>query len=156
MVTSFAEPRLAHEVQMTLEEIERSLYEHDGWFERVQRAAHGGVPLGSRDLAEDAHRNCVFGRWLYGDSHLQLDTSLAIAPLEEEHIRLHGLARQLLRDVAMRRPVVPMDVHRLNGSLAQLREKTYLAKSVLWDMLWLPARRKSASANSHQGARAIA
>ena len=138
--------RIAHDVQMAMEEVDRSLQEHHGWLDRIKRASLGGTALSTNDLADDAHRRCCFGRWLYDDSGLCLDVGLAIAPIEEDHMRVHGLARQILRDVAMRRPTTPMDVQRLGQCFERMRDHTYTVKSDLRRMLvdrQSPARRSA-------------
>ncbi|MGE0384312.1 MAG: CZB domain-containing protein [Gammaproteobacteria bacterium] len=128
--------RYSNEIQMATDAIQRSLPQHRDWLECVVQSLTGGAAIASDDLADEAHRLCTFGRWLYREPAACMDVAGAIAPIEEEHARLHGLARQLLRERAMRRPVSPSDVHRLMHSYDTLLDRTYCARTALRDMLW--------------------
>ena len=53
------------EMRVALSQLEQALFHHDLWFEGINRTLICGQAPDQRDAAEDAHRNCRFGQWLY-------------------------------------------------------------------------------------------
>jgi len=71
------------ELQSTLQQLDQAIYNHEQWSKDLIHSIICRVPTDIRDSAEDAHRQCRFGQWYYGNPPQAIrgakrDTSLSL------------------------------------------------------------------------------
>lgn len=123
------------DVQEGLSELEQGISFHEQWHANLLRGLVCGLPPDGRELAEDAHRQCRFGRWYYDLSPAALRRHPGFIGLEEEHERMHRQAAQLLRRWAEGRGVPSEDYDVFSHTLEQLRFEILSLRRELEDSL---------------------
>lgn len=84
------------ELESIVSTIDEALVMHDKWRGNLNRVlACKLVPMVT-DMAEDAHRQCVFGQWLYGKGNAHLREMPAFVSIGELHHTMHISARGIL------------------------------------------------------------
>jgi diguanylate cyclase (GGDEF)-like protein len=87
------------QLQRMLDELQAAIREHAEWHRRLIRMLVCRLEPTAADLREDSHRQCNFGRWLYGSAWDDLRERPEYPSIEAEHNRLHELAAAVLRDM---------------------------------------------------------
>lgn len=87
------------QLQRMLDELQAAIREHAEWHRRLIRTLVCRLEPTSGDLQADSHRQCNFGRWLYGAAWDDLRERPEYPSIEVEHSRLHELAAAVLRDM---------------------------------------------------------
>ncbi len=90
---------------VALNELDRALANHIQWLRALNRSLVCGLPPNPDDLAEDAHRRCLFGLWYHGRPNALLCEKEEFALLGELHQGMHRLACELLLDGSQGRTV---------------------------------------------------
>ena len=83
-----------------LQQLSQAIYNHEQWHKELTRIIIFRLPYDRRDVAEDAHRQCRFGRWYYGHVPPELHDHPGFVALEAEHESMHRFAAQLLLTLA--------------------------------------------------------
>ena len=84
------------ELQEVLKQLDNAIYGHGRWLADLTRTIICRLPHDHRDVAEDAHRQCLFGQWYYGNAPQALRDKPSFVAIESEHYHMHQLGRQLL------------------------------------------------------------
>jgi diguanylate cyclase (GGDEF)-like protein len=84
------------ELQDLLKQLDFANYWHEKWFADLTRTIICRLPHDHRDVAEDAHRQCRFGQWYYGNVNPRLFELPSFVAIESEHCLMHQLGRRLL------------------------------------------------------------
>ena len=84
------------ELQMTMQQLDQAIYNHEQWAKDLIRSIICRLPYDNRDIADDAHRQCRFGQWYYGNPPQALRDHPAFVAIGAEHCHLHQLGAQLL------------------------------------------------------------
>jgi diguanylate cyclase len=108
-------------LRTTLTQLEHATQDYVEWHANLMRRIVCGRPLDLNDLAEDAHCNCLLGRWYYQQAPVELWGTPAFAAVGLEHMRLHRIAARVLREVAADEPIVREDFEKLLAGCMQLR-----------------------------------
>jgi len=87
------------QLQRMLDELQAAIREHAEWHRRLIRTLVCRLEPAPSDLRVDSHRQCNFGRWLYGAAWDDLRERPEYPSIEAEHTRLHELAAAVLRDM---------------------------------------------------------
>jgi diguanylate cyclase (GGDEF)-like protein len=106
-----------------LAQLEQATHDHDEWHADLLREIVCGLPFSLKDLEEDAHLNCRFGRWYYERAPAELWGQPAYAAIGEEHERMHRAAARLLREVAADAPIDRDDFEELLAGCEALRAR---------------------------------
>jgi diguanylate cyclase (GGDEF)-like protein len=104
-----------------LDQLEHAALDHDQWHENLLRTIVCGLPRDPRDVADDAHLHCQFGRWYYERAPAQLWGQPAFAAIGPEHERLHRVAARLLQEIAAGAPVARESFEGLVAGSRRLR-----------------------------------
>lgn len=83
------------EIEQILETIDKALLMHNQWYEDLVRILLCKLPMPPSMVAKDAHNQCYFGCWLYGDQNARLHELPAFAKIVELHKDMHDNAREL-------------------------------------------------------------
>ena len=110
-------------LRTTLTQLEHATQDYVEWHSNLLREIVCGLPLDANDLAEDAHFNCLFGRWYYEQAPAELRGTPAFAAVGSEHERLHRIATRVLREVAADEAIVREDFEELLAGCTQLRRE---------------------------------
>ena len=110
-------------LRTTLVQLEHATQDYVEWHSNLLREIVCGLPLDANDLAEDAHFNCLFGRWYYEQAPAELRGTPAFAAVGSEHERLHRIATRVLREVAADEAIVREDFEELLAGCTQLRRE---------------------------------
>ena len=95
-----------------LQELARAIDNHEQWHKELTRTIVCRLPHDYRDVADNAHRHCRFGKWYYGSVAPDLRAHEAFAAMEVEHERMHRFAAELLRASAAGLRIAPDDYDR--------------------------------------------
>ncbi|MBX9788066.1 MAG: diguanylate cyclase [Pirellulales bacterium] len=102
-------------------QLQQAIYNHQEWSRAIHRTLVCELPCDQRDIGEDAHRQCLFGQWYYGDSNRALREHPGFEPIGQEHALMHQLARELLLASAAGESVSAIDYDRFSNSLERLK-----------------------------------
>lgn len=89
-----------------LEQLEQATLEHAVWRDHLLRVFSGRRPYNPHDVAPDAHRHCLFGRWYFEQAPPELRELRSFGMIGAEHEEQHRIAASLLRDLV---PGVPAE-----------------------------------------------
>jgi diguanylate cyclase len=73
---------------------------HDRWYHHLMRVLICKTEPEPQDTAEDAHAQCRFGQWYYGEASSVLRGHPTFVAMEDEHKYLHEQAAGMLRGFA--------------------------------------------------------
>lgn len=109
------------EIDAVLVQLEQASYAHDGWHDALLRTMLCHEPPSKADLAEDAHRRCLFGQWYYSPTTPKLKEHAGFLAIEEEHRAMHQMATQLLKHGVGGEEITPGEYDRFAGALKKMR-----------------------------------
>jgi hypothetical protein len=122
----------AQELEAILSTIDKALGMHEAWREQIQRTLACKLPPAEADMADDAHQHCAFGCWFYSASNAHLRKLPSFRKIEEMHVAMHNLARELCVRLKGHWGITPAEydpyihqVARFRGELMQLRQKIF-------------------------------
>jgi len=111
----------ADHIESINRQLQQAIYNHQEWSRAIHRTMACCLPCDQRDVGEDAHRQCLFGQWYYGESSRHLREHPGFAPIGQEHALMHQLARELLLASSSGEPISAIDYDRFSNSLERLR-----------------------------------
>ena len=103
-----------------LEELQEASEAHERWQRQIGRAVLCRLPPDPRDLRDDSHLNCAFGRWYHRHPPSDLRDHPTFAAMAVEHERLHRVAARVMRSTASGAPVAPQDFDEYVGARERL------------------------------------
>lgn len=109
------------ELQSILAQLKEALNNHQSWHGALVRTIVCGLPGDKHDISEQAHTECRFGQWFYGEAPAGLRDHPGFIAMGEEHRRLHHMARQLLIDVRAGNGIPTLDYDNFSNALDRLR-----------------------------------
>lgn len=121
--------------QVTLQQLSQAIYNHEQWHKELTRKIIFRLPCDRRDVAEDAHRQCRFGQWYYGDVPQELRDYPGFIALDIEHENMHRFAAQLLRALASELSVSPSDYDNFATALDRFHRGLYTLRHEIEDSL---------------------
>ena len=86
----------------TLNELRQALFQHDLWYENLNRTLICNQAPDDRDLAEDAHRRWPFGKWLYTIGADRLGAHPSYSHILAANELIHRYAGTMLRASSVR------------------------------------------------------
>jgi diguanylate cyclase len=98
-----------HNALFALNELDRAVANHVQWLRLLHRTIICSLEPSEDDLAEDAHRRCLFGRWYYGRPTQALSDGTDFQRLGELHVAMHRRAARLLDHYRRDRAADPED-----------------------------------------------
>jgi diguanylate cyclase (GGDEF)-like protein len=107
-------------LQSALEQLEQATLDHAVWRDHLLRVISGRMPRDPNDLAPDAHRRCLFGRWYFQWALPALRELPSFALIGAEHESQHRIAARLLRDTVAGVPVGRAAVEEFEEASARL------------------------------------
>lgn len=119
----------------TLQQLDQAIYSHEQWLKDVTRTVICRLPYDHRDVAEDAHCQCRFGQWYYGNPPQVLCDHPAFMAIEIEHRRMHQLGARLLLTAVNGVLGSPMDYDSFTNTEERLRLEIYSLKHELDELL---------------------
>lgn len=108
-------------LQMTLQQLDQAIYNHEQWFTNLSRSIICRLPYDNRDIADDAHHQCRFGQWYYGNPPEALRDHPGFMAIGAEHRHMHQLAAQLFLEAARNGKVTVQEYDSFSNSLDRLR-----------------------------------
>jgi len=115
-------------LQKALRQLERATLDHAVWRDHLLRVISGRLPGDPNDLAPDAHRRCLIGRWYFEWALPELQALPSFAMIGAEHENQHRLAAQLLRSVAAGGRVGRDEVEEFEEASARLSFALYFVR----------------------------
>lgn len=115
-------------LQAALEHLVQATLDHAVWRDRLLRVISGRLPCDRDDLAEDAHRRCVFGQWYFQSALPELRALKSFAMIGDEHENQHRIAAGLLRDMAAGRPVARAAIEEFEEASSRLSFALYFVR----------------------------
>ena len=107
-------------LRKALEQLEQATLDHAVWRDHLLRAVSGRQPCNPNDLAADAHRHCLFGRWYFERALPELRELPSFAMIGAEHEDQHRIAARLLRGLAAGAPVGRAAIEEFEEASARL------------------------------------
>ena len=125
-------PALAQErTRDALSELHEAISCHELWCENLSRTLICKQVPDKRDLREDSHRRCRFGRWLNGLGSGSIGHYASFSRIEAAHELLHVRARKLLALGSAGRSIPRNDYERFSATLKQMRAEVARTKHEL-------------------------
>ena len=112
-----ATPFVLHQA---LEQLELATLDHGVWRDHLLRVISRRQPFDPTDLADDAHRRCLFGQWYFGRALPALRELPSFAMIGAEHEDLHRIAATMLRRLAAGLPVGRMAIDEFEEAGARM------------------------------------
>lgn len=125
-------PALAQErTRDALSELHEAISCHEQWCENLSRTLICTRVPDRRDLQDDAHRRCQFGRWLYGAGVRSIGHYASFSRIEAAHELLHRQAGKLLALSAAGGSIALDEYERFSATLKQMRVEVAATKREL-------------------------
>lgn len=124
------------DIQSTLQQLDQALYNHEQWLAAITRTIICRLPYDECDVAEDAHRQCRFGRWCYDKPPQALREHPAFVAMAVEHRRMHQLGARLLLAAAHDPGALSREYDGFRNSLDRLRLEVDTLKHEIEDSLY--------------------
>lgn len=115
-------------LQTALDQLERATLDHSVWRDHLLRAISGRLPRDPNDLAPDAHRRCLFGRWYFEWALPELQGLPSFAMIGAEHESQHRIAARLLRGVSAGARIGRAEVEEFEEASARLSFALYFVR----------------------------
>lgn len=119
------------ELQTALQQLDQAIYNHEQWSKEIIRSIVCHLPFDSRDVVEDAHRQCRFGQWYYGSLPRTIREHPAFLAIEAEHRHLHQYAVRLLVTSTKSEPCSSVDFDNFHKASDRLKMEVYTLKKEL-------------------------
>jgi diguanylate cyclase (GGDEF)-like protein len=130
-------PELSHDdLRRALGELDQALFNHEQWYEALNRTLICGLAVDQRDIDHDSFRKCRFGQWLYGSGEATLARHPGFVEIVAAHVRMHQAAKDLLLSSMRREPISIEDYERFANALKQMRLEIYTTRHELEDVLY--------------------
>ncbi|MBI5593251.1 MAG: diguanylate cyclase [Deltaproteobacteria bacterium] len=124
------------ELQAMLQQLDQALYNHKNWLDELTRTIICRLPYDPNDVAEDAHRQCRFGKWCYGNPPQAFREHPAFVATAIEHHRMHQLGARLLLASAHDASGLPKDYDSFRNALDRLRLEIDTLKCEIEDSMY--------------------
>lgn len=115
-------------LQNALEQLEKATLDHAVWRDHLLRAISGRMPHDPNDLAPDAHRRCLFGRWYFQWALPELRELPSFAMIGAEHEHQHRIATRLLGSMVAGVPVGRPALEEFEEASARLSFALYFVR----------------------------
>ncbi|NIJ43052.1 diguanylate cyclase (GGDEF)-like protein [Parvibaculum indicum] len=126
----------ADEIRAAMADIDRQIFEHVGWLDKLNMALVCKLPFDPENFRENAHHCCPFGRWYDNESPDWLRDVPGYEELGQSHRRMHQGAHGLLRHSAEGRSIEKAEYDAFLKLVGDLRLHILLLKRTLEDMLF--------------------
>lgn len=124
------------EMRASLRQLEQALYNHDQWAEALYGTLICRLDPDERDIAEEPHRRCRFGQWVYGPEAVALQRQPGFQEVGIEHERMHQFAAGLLCRSLAGAPIPIADYERFLSALKRLRLEILTLKREIEEALF--------------------
>jgi diguanylate cyclase len=125
-----------NDMQDIVAQLDQAINNHGQWFDTITRTLICRLPHDRREVAEDAHRQCLFGQWYYNSSPERLRNHPGFIAIEAEHKNMHRLAAKLLQTASAGSSITTLDYDSFANALERLRLQIYTLKRELEDTLY--------------------
>lgn len=112
----------SHEAQRYTKELELALDAHVRWLDKINTTLLFDLQPDSRDLAEEPHLHCQFGRWYHGVDDSVIQAMSAFEALDHAHRDLHALAKRLLMQNGRGEPISQFDYRMMLEKSLRMRD----------------------------------
>lgn len=124
------------DLQKALQQVDNAIYGHGKWLDDLTRTIICRLPYDHRDVAEDAHRQCLFGQWYYGNAPQALRDHPSFVAIESVHCRMHQLGRRLLLASAREVSGAPMEYDSFRNAVDRLYLEIHTLKHEIEESLY--------------------
>ena len=90
------QPLFTRNTLAAIRELDIAIAHHSDWLRQIHATLITDRPSSPADLNVDAHHQCEFGQWYYGEGMAQHRGESDFAALERVHQAMHDAARRLL------------------------------------------------------------
>jgi len=115
-------------LQKSLEQLQQATVDHTVWRDHLLRVISGRRPCDRKDLAADAHRQCLFGQWYFERALPELRELPSFAMMGAEHEDQHRIAARLLQDLLAGVPVERSTIEEFEEASARLSYALYFVR----------------------------
>jgi diguanylate cyclase (GGDEF)-like protein len=115
-------------LEKVLAQLKQASLDHAVWRDHLLRVFSGRKPCDPNDLAADAHRYCLFGRWYFEQALPELRELPSFRMIGAEHMEQHRIAAELLRSMTPGVPVASTAIEAFEEASARLSYALYFVK----------------------------
>jgi diguanylate cyclase (GGDEF)-like protein len=115
-------------LEKVLVQLKNATLDHAVWRDHLLRVFSGRKPCDPNDLAADAHRYCLFGRWYFEQALPELRDLPSFNMIGAEHLEQHRIAARLLRSMTPGVPIVKTAIEEFEEASARLSYALYFVK----------------------------
>jgi diguanylate cyclase (GGDEF)-like protein len=124
------------EMRAIVNQLDQAVYNHEQWSKKLTRTLICNIPPDENDLAEDAHRHCLFGQWYYKRASPRLQKLPGFVAIALEHQRMHEQAASLLQAANSGAPITPAAYDTFENILDRLRLQVHTLRHEFADMMY--------------------
>jgi diguanylate cyclase (GGDEF)-like protein len=126
------------ELQDCAFQLEQALYNHSQWYNLIIRSLICRLPADRHDLDANAHKECRFGQWYYGEGEVceKLQKHPGFIALGQEHQQMHKLAAKLLLTITNGGVVSSYDYDAFANALEKVRLELSVFQRELNDLFY--------------------
>jgi diguanylate cyclase (GGDEF)-like protein len=118
-------------LEKILAQLKQATLDHAVWRDHLLRVFAGRKACDPNDLAADAHRYCLFGRWYFEKAMPELGDLPSFNMIGAEHLEQHRIAARLLRSMTPGVPLAKEDIEEFEEASARLSYALYFVKREL-------------------------
>lgn len=124
------------ELQHILTNLDQALYNHQQWHNDLTRTLVCRLPHNKHDTMPEAHMQCRFGQWYYGNKSEYIKNHPGFVAIGEAHQRMHQSVSQILINLNINNTITPIDYDNFANSLERLRLEIYGLKNEIEILLY--------------------
>jgi len=119
------------EIRRAIEALDQAFISHIQWGDALNVTLVCRLRPDERDMRENAHRECLYGQWYYGQKDCILCQNRNFQELEHKHQLVHERAAHLLKLLSEDRNIPTLEYVEFNRELDSLRQQTLTLKQDL-------------------------
>lgn len=109
------------ELNTIIQQLDQAIRNHNEWFESLNRQIVCKLPYDLRNTRDGAHRECLFGQWLYNYLNPNLREHPALEAIEREHRIMHESVASMLTSMKETGSTSADEYDRFSISMQRLR-----------------------------------
>src|SRR3990167_9878683 len=123
------------ELQRVSFQLDQALYNHLQWYKDLVRTFACRSPCDKHDVVPNAHKECRFGQWYYGNAVKAISDHPGFIAIGEAHYQMHQFTTNILINLNENQPVSAIDYDHFSNALERLQLEIHAFKNEIEGML---------------------
>ena len=131
----FIKTPIFSEVESSFTRLNDAIIGHSKWLTEWTTRVICGIPIEDQYTSEKSHKDCYFGRWLYGEHTGFLQQRPEFAAIKELHRMVHNRMRAIAKKANSGEPITRTEYEHFIGSEISLSESLVNLRDELYELL---------------------